>query len=132
MGRITRKDEAFKRRVAAEFRRALDRALAKGFSVEDFARKLGVTRAALHKYLHQESVPSLRVLDRARKYWGVRLTYGDLGDRYIKPGKKDDGQMDFQFSLEDVSSEQIEVKRFSPKGPNSAELVIQIHFSKTA
>jgi len=131
MGRTTPEDEAFKQRVAEEFKRARDRASAKRFSVEQFAQTLGVTRAALHKYLSQKSIPSLRVLQRARQYWGVRLTYGELGDRYVKP-KKDPRQMEFQFSAEDVSKEQIEIKKFSPKGTNAIELLVKIHFSKTA
>lgn len=131
MARTTPEDAAFKQRVAEEFRRARDQAIAKGFSVEQFAQKLGVTRAALHKYLSQKSIPSLRVLHRARQYWGVRLTYGDLGDRYVNL-KKDNRQMEFQFSAEAVSKEQIEIKKFSRKGINTAELLIKIHFSKTA
>jgi transcriptional regulator with XRE-family HTH domain len=131
MGRTTPEDEAFKQRVAEEFRRARDRAIADGYSVEGFVLKLGVTRAALHKYLNQKSIPSLRVLQRARRFWGVRLAYGELGDSYVKP-KKNARQMEFQFSVEDVSKEQIEIKRFSPKGPNAVELLVKINFSKTA
>lgn len=49
---------------------------------------------ALHKYLNQNAIPSLRVLNRARRRFGVRLSYGDLGDGYIKP-TKDERQLEF-------------------------------------
>jgi transcriptional regulator with XRE-family HTH domain len=132
MGRSTPDDEAFKRKVAEEFVRARDRACQKGFSVEEFARTLGITRAGLHKYIARKAIPSLRVLQRARQYWGVRLSYGELGDRYIQARKKDPRQMEFKFSVEDVSKEQIRITKFSAKGENSAELVIKIDFSKSA
>ncbi len=132
MSRSTPEDEAFKRRVAEEFTRARDRAIRQGFSVDDFARSLGITRAGFHKYLSRKAIPSLRVLQEARRRWGVRLRYGELGEAYLKAKKVDTGQMEFQFSLEDLSKEQIRVTRFAPKGPNSAELSIQIDFSKTA
>lgn len=132
MSRSTPEDEAFKRKVAKEFTLARDRAVADGFSVQDFVGKLGITRPALHKYLTCKAIPSLRVLARARKYWGVRLSYGDLGDRYVKSKKKDPRQMEFQFSVAAISKEQIEVKRFSPRGEKAIELLIKIDFSKSA
>jgi transcriptional regulator with XRE-family HTH domain len=132
MTRSTPADEAFKRRVAAEFIRARESARQKGFSVEDFVNKLGITRAALHKYLNLKSIPSLRVLAKARKYWGVQLSYGDLGDAYIQAKKKDSRQAEFQFSIADVSKDQIEIRRVSPKGERALEVLIKIDFSKSA
>src|SRR5438046_1755917 len=106
-----REDEAFRRKVAAEFARARDRACERGFSVEDFVRKIGITRAALNKYINGKSIPRLRVLQKARKYWGVRLSYGELGDTYIKAKKADPKQARFEFDLGEISKEQIEIKR---------------------
>jgi transcriptional regulator with XRE-family HTH domain len=131
MGRTTPEDEAFKRAVAEEFRLAVDRAAKQGLSVEQFGQVLGVTRQAVYKYLNEKSIPSLRVLQRARSRFGVRLTYGELGDRYLKPAK-DDGQLKLPFSLANVSKEQIQVKKFSPRGDNTADLVLRITLSKTA
>jgi len=90
-------NEAFKKRVAIEFAAARDRARAKNVSVEDFVASLGVTRAALCKYVNGKAIPSLRVLRRARHYWGVDLRYGELGDGYIRPEKKSPKQLEFQF-----------------------------------
>ncbi len=132
MSRSTPEDEVFKRRVAQEFIRARDRALAQGFSVEDFVKRLGITRAAFHKHITRKAIPSLRVLEKARRYWGVQLSYGELGDRYVKTQKKDPRQTEFQFSLSEISKHQIEIKRFSPQGDKAAELLIRIDLSKTA
>jgi len=100
--------------------------------VEKFVESLGITRAGFHKYVTRKAIPSLRVLAKARKYWGVRLSYGELGDKYIKAKKEDPRQMKFEFSFTDISKEQIEVKKFSPKGAKAVELLIKIDFSKTA
>jgi transcriptional regulator with XRE-family HTH domain len=130
--RSTPEDEEFKRRVAEEFTRARERAERKGFSFEDFLRKLGVTRAAFHKYVNRKAIPSLRVLLRAQRFWEVRLSYGDLGVDYVSTKKKDPRQMEFQFSVADISKEQIEIKKISAKGESAVEFLIRIDFSKSA
>lgn len=132
MRRTTPEDEAFMKRVAQEFRRACDQAIKTGLceSIEEFARALGITRAALYKHFNQQSMPSLRVLQRAKKY-GVRLSYGDLGNRYLTSSKEDPRQTRFPFTLEDVSKEQVYVKKFSPKNDGALELLIQIDRKKT-
>lgn len=132
MSRSTPEDEDFKRKVAEEFARARDRAESNGFSFENFLRKLGVTRAAFHKYVTRKAIPSLRVLLRAQKYWGVQLSYGDLGVDYVRTKKKDPRQMELQFSIADISREQIEIKKISAKGETAVELLIRIDFSKSA
>ena len=132
MSRPDPNEEAFKRRVAVEFRRALADARSKQLSAEEFARTLGITRAGVYKILAGTTIPSLRVLRNARRYWGVHLNYGELGDTYIKAKRIDPRQMEIQFSISDISKEQIEVAKFSPKGENSLELVIKIDFSRTA
>ena len=132
MSRPNQNDEAFKRRVAAEFKRALDDAHRKKLPVEEFARTLGITRAGVYKILAGTTIPSLRVLRNARKYWGIRLNYGELGDTYIKAKRTDPRQMGIQFSIRDISKKHIEIAKISPKGENSVELVIKIDFSRTA
>ena len=125
-------DEAFKRKAAAEFNRALSDARAKGLTVEQFAATLQITRAGLYRILRGAVIPSLRVLQRARKRWGVRLVYGELDDRYLKVKRADPRQTEIQFSMEDVSKDQIEITKLSPKGESSLELVIRISFPRTA
>jgi transcriptional regulator with XRE-family HTH domain len=132
INRTTKADETFKRRVAEEFAQARDRAKRDGWSVEEFVAKLGITRAALHKYLHRTAIPSLRVLERARKFWGVKLSYGELEDSYVRTKSKDPRQLEFQFSLSEISAEQIQIRRFTAKSESTAELVIRIDFGKGA
>jgi transcriptional regulator with XRE-family HTH domain len=130
--RSTKVDDQFRKKVAEEFTRARDRAKASNVSVEQFVSKLGITRAALHKYLHRKAIPSLRVLERAKRFFGVDIPYGDLGESYVQTHRADSRQMEFQFALSDISPEQIRVKKFTPKGESSAELIITIDFRKTA
>jgi transcriptional regulator with XRE-family HTH domain len=127
-----RLNDGFRERVASEFRLARERAKAKGMSIEQFVASLGITRAALCKYVNAKAIPSLRVLRRARQYHGVNLNYGELGDRYLSARRKDPRQMEFQFTIMDNSKDQIVIKRFSPKGESSAELLLSIDFSKRA
>jgi len=95
-------------------------------------RKLGITRAAFHKQITGKVIPSLRVLANARKYWGVKLSYGELSDAYVNRKKKDPRQAEFQFSVADISKDQIEVTRVSPKGARAVEVLIKIDLSKSA
>jgi transcriptional regulator with XRE-family HTH domain len=132
MKKANSEDGAFKRRVAEEFEKARERARQDhNLSVEQFAATLGVTKAAYYKYVNKQSMPSLRVLKKARK-WGVRLSYPGLGDGFIRTAKADPRQMTIQFSGDDVSAQQIKVKRFSPKGDKALELVIHIDLTKSA
>src|SRR5258706_15899896 len=119
--RSTPNDETFKRMVAKEFIRARNRALKNGFSMEDFVGKLGITRAAFHKHVHRKAIPSLRVLANARKYWGVQLSYHDLGDAFVKAKKKNTRQTEFLFSVAAIAIEKIEVHRVTPKGVKAVE-----------
>jgi transcriptional regulator with XRE-family HTH domain len=132
MSRSTPEDEEFKRRVAEEFTRARTRAEQMGLSFEAFLRTLGVTRAGFHKYMTLNAIPSLRVLQRARKCWKVQIKYGEIGSAYLSTKKKDPRQMEFQFSVADISKEQIEIKKISAKGETAVELLIRIDFSKSA
>lgn len=130
--RSSASDDAFKRRVAQEFVRARNRAEKRGFSLDDFVRKLGITRAAYYKQVAGKSIPSLRVLAKAKRYWGVRLPYAELGDAYVSAKRTDPRQSALNFSVEDLSMEQIEIKRVSPKGERAVEVLIEIRFPRGA
>ena len=125
-------EEVFKRRVAKEFRRAVTTAQERNISVEAFAQKLGVTRSAVYKIMDGNTVPTLGVLRKAKQFFGVQVSYGELGDGYVKTRRGDPRQIKIEFSVGDISRDQIEVKKFSPAGENSLELLIRIDFSKTA
>lgn len=104
-----------------------------GTSSEKFAELLGVTRAGLHKYLKEKSVPSLDVLERARRL-GVEVKYGELNvDLIQKRSKKDaaspEAQMILPLALENLTDQNISVE-LAPKKPNAIELNVTIRFSQ--
>ena len=104
-----------------------------GTSFEKFAELLGVTRAGLHKYLREKSVPSLDILERARRL-GVEVKYGELNvDMIQKRAKKDaaspEAQMILPLALEHLTDQNISVELASKK-PNAIELNVTIRFSQ--
>ncbi|MFZ0770276.1 MAG: helix-turn-helix transcriptional regulator [Candidatus Sulfotelmatobacter sp.] len=127
-------DKAFMHSFAAKLFHARDRAKRiDGVSFEKFAELLGVTRAGLHKYLKEKSVPSLDVLERARSL-GVEVKYGELNVDMIKRRAKKDpaspeAQMILPLALENLTDQNISVE-LAPKKPNAIELNVTIRFSK--
>lgn len=91
-----------------------------------------MSRAGLYKYLAGTSVPSLRVLRNAKRHFGVRLSYGELGDSYIKARRRSSDQLELEFSVGGISKEQVEVVKISPKGERSLEVTVRLTFSATA
>jgi transcriptional regulator with XRE-family HTH domain len=134
MNRDTPQDETFKKRVREEFLDAIGRAQKMGYTVDKFAGTLGITRAGLHKYIRSEhqSIPSLRVLEKARRIWKVRLNYGDLGDGFVSKTSNAQGQLELQFTTADIVKENIRIQRVTPKGDNAVELLLNIGFAKRA
>ena len=101
-------------------------------SYAQFAEKLGVTRAGLHKYLHGKNMPSLDVLERARAL-GVEVQYGELNVNLIKKRARKsnasaEAQMLLPLVLESLSQKDIAVE-LGPRKPNSIEVSLTIHFS---
>ena len=134
MKRDTPQDELFKSAIREEFLRAIKRAQEMGYTVDKFAETLGITRAALHKYTRKEgqSIPSLRVLEKARRKWKLRVSYGDLGHAFISRKPSAEGQLELQFSVSDIVKENIQVQRITPKGDKAVELLLKIDFAKRA
>jgi transcriptional regulator with XRE-family HTH domain len=127
-------DKAFMSSFAAKLSGARDRAKRiDGVSFEKFAELLGVTRAGLHKYLKEKSVPSLDVLERARRL-GVEVKYGELNIEMIKRRAKKDpaspeAQMILPLALENLTDQNISIE-LAPKKPNAIELNVTIRFSR--
>jgi transcriptional regulator with XRE-family HTH domain len=127
-------DIAFMKSFAEKLSKARDKAKKDdGTTFERFAELLGVTRAGLHKYLKEKSVPSLDVLERARRL-GVEVKYGELDiDMIRKRARKDaaspEGQMILPLALENLSDQNISVE-LAPKKPNSIELNVTIRFAQ--
>jgi transcriptional regulator with XRE-family HTH domain len=132
MKRHSHVDKAFMRSFAAKLTQAREKAKRiDGTSFERFAELLGVTRAGLHKYLKEKSVPSLDVLERARRL-GVEVKYGELDiDLIKKRAKKDatspEAQMILPLALENLTDQNVSVE-LAPKKPNAIELNVTIRF----
>ena len=102
-----------------------------GISFEEFANRLGVTRAGIHKYFNEENVPSLDILERA-KALGVQVRYGDLDVSLIKIRSKKDSasreaQMILPLAIENLTDQNVTVEVGSRK-PNAIELNVKIKF----
>lgn len=100
-------------------------------SYQEFAHRLGVTRAGLHKYLNEKNVPSLDILERARAL-GVEVRYGDLDVPLIKRRARKDStsseaQMILPLAIETLTDQSITTEVVSRK-PNAIELSVTITF----
>jgi transcriptional regulator with XRE-family HTH domain len=103
-----------------------------GYSAESFAGTLGITRAALYKYLGEQAIPSLRVLEKARRLWKVRLNYGELGEDYLtKKRTVPSGQMEFKFTTADISEDRITIRKVVARD-TSVEMTVRIDLAKGA
>jgi predicted transcriptional regulator len=135
MKRHSPADKAFLKKFAEELVKARDKTkAADGASFAEFSEMLGITRAGLHKYLKEKSVPSLDVLERARML-GLEVKYGDLDVSLIKKRAKKDrnspeAQMMLPLALESLTDQNITVQ-VGPRKPNAIELNVTIKFSQT-
>jgi predicted transcriptional regulator len=133
MRRHSARDKAFLKVFADKLREARDEAKRKrGVSAEKFAQQLGVTRAGLYKYLNEENVPSLDILERA-KALGVEVRYGDLDLGLIKGRAKKDAtspeaQMLLPLAIQGLTDQNITVE-VGPRKPNAIALNVTIKFS---
>jgi hypothetical protein len=97
--------------------------------------RLGVTRAGLYKYLNQENVPSLDILERA-KALGIEVKYGDLDPDLIRARAKKDtaspeAQMLLPLAIQGLTDQNITVE-VGPREPNAIALNVTIKFSQLA
>jgi transcriptional regulator with XRE-family HTH domain len=118
--------------VKTEFEKVM---VAKNWNAQTAARELGVSRASFYKYLAKDDVPSLAVLRRAVKNWGVKLKYADyaLDDEFFENSVRERGpvkekQIPLPF-IEGLRNEDIEVLAVIPRKPNAVELKLRIKFA---
>lgn len=136
MKRHSARDTAFKKVFAEKLRQARDEAKReRGISAEKFAQELGVTRAALYKYLNEENVPGLDILERA-KVLGVEVKYGELDLDLIRARAKKDttspeAQMLLPIAIQGLTDQNITVE-VGPRKPNAIALNVTIQFSPKA
>jgi len=73
----TSEDQQFGEEFARQLQPYYDRALAAGETEKVFARRLGVDRGGLQRYLKKHATPSLRTLVRAYREFGIVIPYAD-------------------------------------------------------
>ncbi|MFZ0560278.1 MAG: helix-turn-helix transcriptional regulator [Terriglobales bacterium] len=126
------RDIAFMKVFAEKLRKARDNAKkVDGVSYEEFAHRLGVTRAGIHKYFNEENVPSLDILERAKSL-GVEVKYGELDVGLIRArARRDDAsaeaQMLLPLAIESLADQNVTIEVGSRK-PNAIELNVTIKF----
>lgn len=118
--------------VATKLRGALNK---EKLSVKQGAKKLGVCRASLYKYLAKSDLPRLEVLQRAHDLWRLEFSYGqyNLDREFFRLNKRAFPKAQaFQESLpflETLHEKDIRVMDVKAKKPNSVEVRIEITFS---
>jgi transcriptional regulator with XRE-family HTH domain len=129
------RDKAFMKAFARKLRQRRDKAKhSEGVSYEEFAKRLGLTRAGVLKYLNEENVPSPQMLEKIHSVWGVQVGYGELDITLIKERakrnkKSAEAQMLLPFAIENLSDENIVVE-LAQKKPSSIELNLRILFKR--
>ncbi len=72
-------DQQFGEEFARKLQPFYDRALAAGETEKVFARRLGVDRGGLQRYLKKHATPSLRTIVCAYREFGIVIPYADIG-----------------------------------------------------
>jgi transcriptional regulator with XRE-family HTH domain len=75
----TADDQQFGEEFARKLQPHYDRALAAGETEKVFARRLGVDRGGLQRYLKKHATPSVRTLVCAYREFGIVIPYADIG-----------------------------------------------------
>ena len=118
--------------VAAKLRSALK---GKNLNVKQGAKKLGICRASLYKYLAKSDLPRLEVLQRAHDLWDLEFFYGQysLDREFFRLNKRAfPKKLPLQQALpflDSLHEEDIRVMDVRAKKPNSVEVRIEITFA---
>lgn len=74
----TEEDEQFGAEFARRLQSFYDRAIAQGETEKAFARRLGVDRGGLQRYLKKNATPSLRTVVLAFREFGIAIPYAGV------------------------------------------------------
>jgi len=137
MKRHSPRDKAFMKAFADKLRARREKAKREeNVSYEEFAKRVGLTRAGLLKYLNQQSVPSPQVLEAVYRIWGIQVGYGDLDVSLIKTRAKQnrsssEAQMLLPLAIEDLTERNITIE-LAKKQSSSIELNVKIAFRRSS
>jgi transcriptional regulator with XRE-family HTH domain len=118
----TDEDQQFGAEFAKRLRPFYDRALANGQTEKEFARRLGVDRGGLQRYLRTSAMPSFRTIVLAYREFGIAIPYASTESGPLVSGrgkrrrKTSALQMDLPLTIEALQGEiDIVVKKKSPQ-----------------
>jgi transcriptional regulator with XRE-family HTH domain len=114
-------DQRFGVEFAKRLKPFYERALAEGQTEKGFARRLGVDRGGLQRYLRTGAMPSFRTIVLAHREFGIAIPYAGtesvslLSGRGKRRRKTSALQMDLPLTIEALQGEiDIVVKKKSP------------------
>jgi transcriptional regulator with XRE-family HTH domain len=118
----TDEDQQFGAEFAKRLRPFYERALADGKTEKEFARRLGVDRGGLQRYLRTSAMPSFRTIVLAYREFGIAIPYAGtesvplVSGRGKRRRKTSELQMDLPLTIEAPQGEiSVVIKRKSPQ-----------------
>jgi len=102
----TDEDQQFGAAFAKQLRPFYERALASGQTEKEFARRLGVDRGGLQRYLRISAMPSFRTIVLAYREFGIAIPYAGsesltlISGRGKRRRKPSEWQMDLPLTIE--------------------------------
>jgi len=118
----TEEDQQYGVEFAKRLRPFYDKALAAGQTEKEFAKRLGVDRGGLQRYLRTSAMPSFRTVVLAYREFGIAIPYANTGSISLVSGtakrrrKTSELQMDLPLTIEAPHGEiSVVIKRRSPQ-----------------
>src|SRR5947209_18611190 len=97
----TEEDQQFGTEFAKRLKPFYEQALKSGDTETAFARRIGVDRGGLQRYLRQHAMPGFRTVVLAYKEFGISIQYGSVETHYLvsRKGKKRRQASEMQINL---------------------------------
>jgi len=118
----TEEDEQFGAEFAERLKPFYEKAIAEGQTEKAFARRLGVDRGGLQRYLRTGAMPSFRTIVLAYREFGIAIPYARtepvplLSGRGKRRRRVSELQMDLPLTIEAPQGEiNVVIKRRSPQ-----------------
>jgi len=117
----TDEDRQFGAEFAKQLRPFYEKALTDGQTEKDFARRLGIDRGGLQRYLRSGAMPSFRTIVLAYREFGIVIPYAGtpsagLVSRRGRRRKTSELQMDLPLTIEALQGEiNVVIKKKSPQ-----------------
>jgi transcriptional regulator with XRE-family HTH domain len=118
----TEEDQQFGAEFARRLRPFYKKALAGGLTEKEFARRLGVDRGGLQRYLRTGAMPGFRTIVLAYREFGILIPYANteslplVSGRGKRPRRASELQMDLPLTIEAPQGEiNVVVKKRSPQ-----------------